>query len=213
MSLRDEFLSTRFNEWLDRFSPPRAIQNNPKAMQDDADAMLRTILRYAPRDEYAEWLDRVLIGLAENMTTRSWPAPGELVKACKAGKSDGSGANVDMIEHEAVNRMVAWFEKFKSELPGHGHSQRTAELINRGVLKNEREARFYGFNISDAQRERAMAQPMGRDEWKHHVRVLAAVTGRDEEHVEFECRRMAAVGPVVVPDKSSPHKEYTEDWA
>lgn len=84
MSNRNEYLSQYFNEWLDRFSPPRAIQNNPKAMQDDANSMLAIVNKYAPSQNYAEWLDKVLTDLTENMTTRSWPAPGELVKACKA---------------------------------------------------------------------------------------------------------------------------------
>jgi hypothetical protein len=84
MSSRNEYLSQYFNEWLDRFSPPRAIQNNPKAMQDDANSMLAIVGKYAPSQGYAEWLDKVLTDLTESMTTRSWPAPGELVKACKS---------------------------------------------------------------------------------------------------------------------------------
>ena len=48
-SIREADLSQRFNEFLDRFSPPRGIVNNPTAMQQDADAMMQTVLRYAPR--------------------------------------------------------------------------------------------------------------------------------------------------------------------
>jgi hypothetical protein len=81
---RNEYLSERFNEFLDRFSPPRSIQNNPKAMQQDADAMLSQITRAAPGDGYEIWFDAMIVALGENMTTRSWPAPGELAKACKS---------------------------------------------------------------------------------------------------------------------------------
>lgn len=97
MNSRNEYLSQYFNEWLDRFSPPRAIQNNPKAMQDDANSMLAIVNKYAPSQNYAEWLDKVLTDLGEGMTARSWPAPGELVKACKA-----------RIEHREKPRGEEW---------------------------------------------------------------------------------------------------------
>lgn len=203
---REDELTERLNEFLDRFSPPRSIQNNPKAMQDDADAMLRTVLRFAPATGYRDWLEQMLERLAEGMTTRSWPAPGELVRACRA-MSQGRGDTPDsMIESAAIERMIDWYGKFGDQLPGHGKPHRTAELIRRGVFANEREARFRGFDLGDDQRRRAMDQPMGADEWRHHVRVMARLKGISESEAEAQERAVfakggIAVGPVSIPDK------------
>lgn len=82
-TIREEFLSSRFNEFLDRFSPPRRIASDFDAQQREADAMLRTVLKYAPSDEYPRFLDRVLTQLQEGMKTRAWPTTGELAEACR----------------------------------------------------------------------------------------------------------------------------------
>lgn len=204
MSIRDEYLSHRFNEFLDRFSPPRSIQNNPKAMQDDADAMLRTVVRFAPRDGYSEWLDGVLITLQDGMTTRSWPSPGEVTKACRAG---GKGADDKSAEDQALLRMMAWHERYGSQMPGHGNPARTAELIRRGTLKNERDARFKGFDLSEDDTRRALDQEMTRDEWVHHCNVMAGLHGlepRDAAQIE---RRILGEGRApampAIPNKRS----------
>lgn len=207
-AIREAYLSQRFNEFLDRFSPPRAIANNPTAMQQDADDMLRTVLRYAPREEYGEWLGAVLRELQEGMTTRSWPAPGELAKACRmkgAAKSQPSA----LVEDHAIDRMIDWHGKFGTQMPGHGNPARTAELIQRGVLANEREARFKGFELGEDQRRRAMEQPSTRDEWRHHVRVIARLRGISESEAESSIREQprapADRSRAQIPDLSAPY--------
>ena len=191
---RQEFLATRFNEWLERFSPPRRIANNFDAQQKDADALLGIIVSFAPREDYAEWLEAMLRTLESGMTTRSWPAPGEVTKACKSGREVGAtGPRLDdaLIEEAAIDRMTDWFGKFRNQMPGHGKWTRTETLIARGVLHNHREARFLGFELSPEGNAKAKAEKMGRDEWRHHVRVMASLWGIDEDAAEAEIRRTA----------------------
>ena len=209
-SIREADLSQRFNEFLDRFSPPRGIVNNPTAMQQDADAMLQTVLRYAPKSGHIEWLEGVLRTLQEGMTTRSWPAPGELAKACKGGGKEAPAAPSEAVEEAAIGRMIAWYEKFGTQAPGQGNHGRTAELIRRGVLKDEKFAHFKGFDLSEDQRRRAKDQPTSREQWQHHVRVTARLHGISEQEAEFQIRAegrepmdRSATG---IPDKSAPYR-------
>jgi hypothetical protein len=187
MTPREEYLSARFNEFLDRFSPPRSIQNNPTAMQSDADSMLRTVLRFAPKEGYSEWLDAMLSDLQDGMTTRSWPAPGELTKACRS-KASATFAPDSLVESAAIERMVAWHIRFKSEMPGHGYAARTAEMIRSGVLANEREAQWSGYALGPEQAERAKGQKMGREEWNHHVAVTARLRDISEAEAAVQIR-------------------------
>ena len=80
---RTAYLSERFNEWLDRYAPPRFIADKPQTMQEEADTLLRIVARHAPTDDYAEWLDGVLRALTEGMQARTWPTGGEVSKACQ----------------------------------------------------------------------------------------------------------------------------------
>lgn len=137
MSSRNEYLSQYFNEWLDRFSPPRAIQNNPKAMQDDANSMLAIVGKYAPSQGYAEWLDKVLTELTESMTTRSWPAPGELVKACKARTEHRERPKG---EEWQIDEAAVIGAKMKAGQPvGEGwlYGRSAVDLIKRGLVDLE----------------------------------------------------------------------------
>lgn len=172
MNIRQEFIATKFNEWLDRFSPPRRIANDSQAQQQDANSMLETVVRFAPRDAYAEWLTAMLRRLEDGMTTRSWPAPGEVVKACKGGGAAGQSVDEQTQEEAALMRMESWFAKFGNELPGHGRADRTAALIQRGVLHGWRDARFRGFELDFEQNKLALAEPPTRDEQRHHERVM-----------------------------------------
>ena len=209
-TIREQHITDRFNEVLDRFSAPRSIQNNPTAMQQDANDMLETVLRHAPGQGYDEWLSNMLRALRDGMTTRSWPAPGELTKACRSGASSGSAPADTHVESAAIMRMGEWFQRYKSQLPGHGRNSRTAEMIRSGVLANEREAKFYGFDLSEDQRAMAGQQPMGPVEWRHHIAIIAKLRGVPEWEAEQQIRAEAKEGPADrshgVPDMTSPHR-------
>jgi hypothetical protein len=211
-SIREEFITARFNEWLDRFTPPRGIINNLDAQQRDANAMLATVLRFAPRHDYGDWLPAMLIRLEEAMTTRSWPAPGEVAKACKTETHGAPGGGSQLTEAQAVDRMADWYGKFQTQLPGHGRDTRTAELIRRGTLANEREARFRGFSLSPDMARTAATQRPSRDEWRHHVGVMARLRGVDEAEVEMQIRAEFKDAPAVDRSTPIPDKTANMDW-
>ena len=169
MNTREAAIRDRFNGWLGRYAPPRYIAGNAEAMQDEADDMLRIVLRWAPAEGYGEWMDTMLGRLAETMTTRSWPAPGEITRACRETTSErrGSGPAGDGHEDAIVDRLAEWFSRFGNEMPGFGSPARTAALIRRGVLENEREARFRCFRLNDEQERRAIAPGRSRTQGRH----------------------------------------------
>lgn len=191
---RQEFLTAKFNDWLDRFAAPRRIANNTAAQQQDANSMLETVMRFAPREEYGDWLVSMLRRLEDGMTTRSWPAPGEVVKACKVGAAGISGMSDEIKESLAVDRMESWYRTFHDQMPGSGKASRTAELIRRGVLKDLREARYRGFDLDAWQTKTALEQQAGADEDKHHRMILEdlqVVTARNAERREEIARGRA----------------------
>ncbi|WP_313349361.1 hypothetical protein [Paracoccus sp. (in: a-proteobacteria)] len=182
-------LSMRFNAFLDRFSPPRQIASNPKALQDDANALLRIVLDHAPTEGWQDWFPQAIRHLESGMTTRSWPAPGEVVRACRGAlakmPATETAAN-SRGEANAIQMLIDWHAKFGSQMPGLGRPDRTAELIRRGVLRDEREARFKGFVLSPETAQRVKEQPSGRAEWDHHVAVMARLDGRPRDEMDFD---------------------------
>lgn len=184
-------LGARFNRWLERFSPPRQIADKPQALQDDAEALFRIILDHAPAEGWQEWWDLTVRALEASMTHRSWPSPGDVVRACRGAlaKMPATETNLQSRgESNAIQMLIDWHAKFGTQMPGLGRPDRTDELIRRGVLRNEREARFKGFVLSPASRQRIAEQDQRPDraEWDHHVGVMARLEGRSRDEVDFE---------------------------
>ena len=91
--MRAEAIREDLTRFLDRYSPPRVIANNPQAQQDEVDAMLKQVLRHAPRDGYSEFTNDLFESLSIRMQHRSWPTVGEVVTACRDQVSNSSSAS------------------------------------------------------------------------------------------------------------------------
>lgn len=82
MNPRTEALTEEFKQWLDRYSPRRALQSNEKAMGAEINALMRVILKMAPVADYLSWLEKVTTQLDYQMKTSAWPTVSEVGAAC-----------------------------------------------------------------------------------------------------------------------------------
>jgi hypothetical protein len=198
---RTENLDDRLGALLRRLSPPRHVAGNPQAMQDEVASLSRIINQRAPSQGYVEWWGKFEDELLRRMKTRAWPIVGEIegaAQAVAAQSRQSQAPGQDAIEIAAIDRMASWFRQFNSQMPSHGRATRTAALIARGVLANEREARFYGFDLTDVQRRMSDDQAPSAAEERHHRRVmedLQATAARIAVHREEVIRKRASVKP------------------
>lgn len=177
-NIRDAELSQLLSGMLGRLSPPRGIANSERAMGEEVAALAKALSRAAPAQGYRAWFDDFADALASRAKTRAWPIVSEIESAAKAvadrsAHTSSGPDNADFYEIKAVERMADWFGKFRSQMPSHGKPSRTAALIRQGVLRDLREARFCGFDLSDEQMADAVAMPMGPDEARHHNAITA----------------------------------------
>lgn len=96
MNRTEEIVESKLAAYLDRRTPPRQIQNNPAAQDDEMASILRVLLRYRPGGNLDEWWRRVEDGLAQSCETYSWPLPKHFAKAAegasKQARSDEPAA-------------------------------------------------------------------------------------------------------------------------
>lgn len=201
ISARTSDLSMRFNRWIARFSPTRQMASNPQALDDDVKALFGIVLKYAPAANWEQWWDDCTLELEAGMMTRSWPAPGEIARACRKhslanSKSDG-GIN-GQVEAIAIKMLIDWYYKFGDQMPGLGRGDRTAELIRRGILKNQREARFAGFTLASDAFAKVPLEKQERSpaEVEHHSAVMA----RFGQHADTNSARDALDPELNPPD-------------
>lgn len=75
---REEQITEEFSDWLDRYTAPRSLQENEKARHAEMRALVKAILRFAPKVDYLSWLERVTSQLDYQQKTRSWPTVSEV---------------------------------------------------------------------------------------------------------------------------------------
>lgn len=110
MNPRTEALTEEFTEWLDRYSPRRALQSNEKAMGAEINALMRVILKMAPVSDYLSWLEKVTTQLDYQMKTSAWPTVSEVGAACsnvnKSRSLSGQRQSVTTIPATIVARRM-----------------------------------------------------------------------------------------------------------
>ncbi len=162
MSLRNAEIARQFQDWLQRYSPPQGIKSNPKAMQAEAEALLKVVLRFAPQDGYNGWVDDALTQCAYAMKTRAWPTVNELGAACSNRRKEGREAFTDNTQpKDDVERFAARIHAKQPVGDAWLYGRNAWEMMQRGLvtdadLQPYRSALFFAMRDNWGQ-ERAIA--------------------------------------------------------
>lgn len=81
---RNEWLAGALSRYLDRRTIPQGFKDKPEALRDEAQALVRALIRLAPNDRYQEWCGDFIDRLAMDAQTRAWPTQHEMQQAAKA---------------------------------------------------------------------------------------------------------------------------------
>jgi hypothetical protein len=184
--MREDFLHRQLSILLERYSPPRSMAKNHHAQVQEIDSLIRAIGFAAPKRDYEDWWQTFEDNLLSNHQTRAWPTLYEVKKAFPARNSGGGDVNV---EENNIRIAGEWFDKFREPLSCFNNTVMTTELLKRGVLADEREARFYGFYLSAEQTARAKEQRPRQHEWRRHVEVMARLLKVSETEAEAQAYR------------------------
>ena len=128
--------------------------------------MVKTIARYAPTTGIDLWWDRFEDNLSRRAKTHGWPIPSEIDASCR----EVSGQRAPGTKRPSIKTACAsseWHAKFGSQMPRMGRPDRTAELIRRGILKNERDAKYRDYDLDE--RQMAAAADRSRRGTKHPI--------------------------------------------
>ena len=138
MNMRDNDISHRVNEWLDRFSVPSHLKDKATAAQQEAEAILRMFLRYCPRDEYVPFLNRVFDQIDYQKKTRYWPTPQEVGAVCvnilKDNPKPGAEISADMSPEAIIGRRMM---RGDAVAEGYLYGRAAVELIAKNLVTRE----------------------------------------------------------------------------
>lgn len=89
---RTQDITAQFDAWLDGYSPPASMRDNPERMQAEKLSLLRIVLKYAPDQNWRGFVSEALDQCAMIMKTRAWPTMNELGDAFRNHQKEAHGA-------------------------------------------------------------------------------------------------------------------------
>lgn len=149
---------------------------------------------------------RAAMKIAGKHKSRTWPLPAIISEAIQASmQSSEAAAKGREDDLEAAARFL---HDTKRAHPNYRSSYVAKQLIARGLLKDERDAHWRGFDMFDF-KEQYLKQRMTIEEWDNHIRIVANMCNMTKE--EAEEREMfgheATLGPInpdVLPEELLP---------
>jgi hypothetical protein len=143
MTMRSAEISGLLTRWLERYTPPAQIRDNQRAQQDEAEALLAVLLRFAPQADYGAFVARALDQLEYQMKTRAWPTKGELGAVCSNMRKDAPRPD-DLTGPDMAPEAITARRMERGETVGEGwlYGRSAVELIATGAVTRETMERY-----------------------------------------------------------------------
>lgn len=141
MNFRTTEISQMLLRWLDRYSPPASMKDKPQAIQDEAEALLRVLLKFAPGSDYVGWVNGALDSLEYQMKTRAWPTKGEMGAVCANLRKDKTIA-AEPVVFDTYAIMARKMQAGEAVGEGYLYGREACEIIKRRLVSEETMAAY-----------------------------------------------------------------------
>ena len=203
---RMTLISKELANLLGMYDPPRNIKTDEQK-RSHIEMIAKTINSKLPSDTTVDHIsgtfERAAMEITAKQKTSTWPHQADLIKAIT--KSMGSGkAHAKSLEDD-LEAAARFLDNTGRAHPNYRSSYIALKLIGRGLLKDERDAHWRGFDMFDY-KDKYSSQRMTIDEWDNHIRVLANMCNMTKEEVEERelFGHEATLGPIdpdVLPEE------------
>ena len=136
MNFRTTEISQMLLRWLDRYSPPASMKDKPQAMQDEAEALLRVLLKFAPGSDYVGWVNGALDSLEYQMKTRAWPTKGEMGAVCANLRKDRA-VSAEPVVFDTYTIMAARMKAGDAVGEGYLYGREACDIIKRRLVTED----------------------------------------------------------------------------
>lgn len=199
-------IKAQLAELLSGYAAPRNLID-PASQQKEVLSMAEAINQIFPndttRDHICGTLKRASLKLKAKHKSRTWPLTSDIVASVT--KSMQHNAVSQKLNNDDVEAAARFLGETGRAHPNYRSSYVAKRLIDRGLLKDERDAHWRGFDMFEY-KNLYSKQRMTLDEWNNHIRVLSDMCNITKE--EAENRELfghgATLGPIgvdIIPEE------------
>lgn len=206
---RMTLISKELANLLGMYDPPRNIKTDDQK-RSHIEMIAKTINSKLPNDTTSDHIsgtfERAAMEITSKQKTSTWPHQADLIKAITKSIDSGE-AQTKSIEDD-IEAAARFLEANGTAHPSYRSTFIAKQLIERGLLKDERDAHWRGFDMFEY-KELYLKQRMTLAEWKNHIRVLANMCNMTKEEAEdrelFGYEEMLGpINPDILPEELLP---------
>ena len=190
---RMELVLGELIELLSVYDLPRNLKSE-KQTKDHLELLARSVNKRFPNDTTEDHIrgtfERAAIELSSKRKSNTWPVNHLIIKAIDAAKGIEAKSEKSFDKTKALETAIKIFtgetgSDMFAHFKGRAHGQFNKgwiakELMKAGLLRDERDAHWRGFDMSDYM-SKVHSQRMTMDEWRNHIRIMARLRGVTEK--------------------------------
>lgn len=160
-------------ELLSGYAVPKNLID-PASQAKDISTTAEMINSLFPNDTTLDHIKgsfkRAAMKLKGKHKSRTWPIAADISAAISASMQSTDTTSKSL--EDDIEAAARFLEAKGRAHPSYRSSYIAKQLIKRGLLKDERDAHWRGFDMFQ-DKEKYIKQRMTLDEWKNHIRILA----------------------------------------
>lgn len=207
---RMNLISKEVAKLLSIYEPPRNLKTEEQKNLH-LKMLIKSLNQSFPTDTTHDHIvgtfERASMSISSKKKTNTWPQNAEITKAVSSAMG-GAYAQSKSLEDD-LEAAATFLEAQGRAHPVYNSNFIAKKLIERGLLKDERDAHWRGFDMFE-DKSTYTKQRMTLDEWKNHIRILAKniwnCSIEEAEHRELfgEGAALGPVDPDALPEELLP---------
>ena len=190
---RTALINRQLVNLLSIYAAPKHLETTAKqadAISRLAESLNKRFPNDTTEDHIIGTFERAGHSLSGSHKKNTWPLPPEITKAVVAGMGSEIKMQNALDNTQTLEQAIKIFrgetgganlDRFKGRAYGHYNQSWVAlEFIKAGLLKDERDAYWRGFDMADKM-YKVHNQRMTLDEWNNHIRIMASIKNCTEE--------------------------------
>lgn len=185
---RKSAVTNHLGHLLSGYEPPYNLRDDQAKQVREATEVAELIINTLPtslnENQITATFERAGKELKKVAKSRSWPIAKDILEAIRRATPEPEAEDIEQAATGSLEKAIQYLKETRRAHNFHNGQHIARELIKRGLLQDERDARWRGFDMAGVPKDIINSQRMTLEEWQNHIRVMARLKNCSEAEAE-----------------------------
>ena len=185
---RKSAVTNHLGHLLSGYEPPYNLRDDQAKQVREATEVAELIINALPtslnQNQITATFERAGKELKKVAKSRSWPIAKDILEAIRRATPEPEAEDIEQAATGSLEKAIQYLKETRRAHSFHNGQHIARELIKRGLLQDERDARWRGFDMAGVPKDIINSQRMTLEEWQNHIRVMARLKNCSEADAE-----------------------------